>query len=98
MRKFMIFLLILIGCIFLFVSLQKKTLEDDVVEYLITEEKIEQDDIISSEAFISNLQGSKNFMVSIKLKSDHKTYFYYKKDGRIILESYVENGREHVMS
>lgn len=36
-------------------------------------------------------------MVSIKLKNDAKTYFYYKNDSsKIILESYTENGREHV--
>jgi hypothetical protein len=34
--------------------------------------------------------------VGVKLKNDTKTYFYYKKDGEIILESYVEDGVEYV--
>lgn len=35
-------------------------------------------------------------MVSIKLKNDAKTYYYYIHHDEIILESYIENGTEHV--
>jgi len=37
-------------------------------------------------------------MVSVKLKNDNKTYYYYKDNGKVILESYVKNGKEHVIN
>lgn len=82
--------------IFSYIHYKKSDVEKSVVNYLITEKNIPDDDIISSELFIANLQGSKNWMVSVKLKDDQKTYFYYKNKDEIILESYIENGVEHV--
>lgn len=89
-------ILILIGIGFGYVQYKKSTTENSVIEYLITEKNIPKDDIVSSEPFIANLEGDKNWMVSIKLKNDTKTYFYYKHNNEIILESYTENGREYV--
>lgn len=92
----LLILVSLIGSIFLYISFKKNSLENDVIEYLIEEKNLSKDDIIYRESFISNLSGDKNFMVSIKIKDDNKTYFYYKTDGEIILESYTENGTEYV--
>ena len=87
-------LIILLGSVFFYL---KHDLEQDVIDYLIEEKNVDKGDIIVSDSFISNLPGSKNYMVSIKLKNDNRTYRYYRKDGQIILESYTENGREHVL-
>ncbi|MBM7540123.1 DUF3139 domain-containing protein [Amphibacillus cookii] len=91
-------IIILVGSFFGFIELKKNSLKNTVVEYLITEENISENEIISSEPFISNLKGNKNYMVSIKLKNDAKTYYYYQnEDNKIILESYTEDGEEHVV-
>lgn len=99
MKKFMIFLsliAILIGSIFFYIEIKKDILESDVIEYLIAEKGLNENDIISSEPFISNLRGSKNFMVSVQLKNDDIIYRYYKNKGKIILESYIKDGMEYV--
>lgn len=96
MKKLMIFLLIilfLVGSVFFYIEFRKNKLESDVIEYLMTEKGLSRDDIVVSEPFISNLRGSRNFMVSIQLKNDDRTYSYYKDKGKIILESYVEDGQ-----
>lgn len=89
-------LLIFIGIGFGYIQYKKSNVEQRVIEYLTTEKNISKSDIISSEPFIANLQGDKNWMVSIRLKDDDKTYYYYKNKNEVILESYVENGVEHV--
>lgn len=99
MRKIGIGLLILfifIGIGFSYIQYKKSSVEQGVIKYLTTEKNILNKDIISSEPFIANLQGYKNWMVSIKLKDDNKTYYYYENKNEIILESYEENGVEHV--
>lgn len=99
MKKLGIVLLILfvfIGISFSYIQYKKSNVEDSVIEYLTTEKTISKNYIISSEPFIANIEGEKNWMVSIKLKNDDKTYYYYKSNKKIILESYVENGVEHV--
>ncbi|MGP7818245.1 hypothetical protein [Niallia sp. 01092] len=87
---------ILIGSLIAYIKFKEKSVEGSVINYLTTEKNISKKDIISSGSFIANLSGNKNFMVGIKLKNDDKTYFYYKGNGKIILESYTENGVEHV--
>ncbi|XQY89997.1 hypothetical protein ACNRWW_10575 [Metabacillus sp. HB246100] len=89
-------LLIFIGIGFGYIQFKKSNAEQSVIEYLTTEKKISMSDIISSEPFIANLEGDKNWMVSIQLKDDDKTYYYYESNNNVILESYIENGVEHV--
>lgn len=89
-------LIIFIAIGFSYIQYKKSDAEDSVIEYLIKEKNISKDDIISSEPFISNLKGNKNWMVSIKLQNDDKTYYYYKSNNKIVLESYVKNGVEYV--
>ena len=99
MKKIGIVLIVIVFFVvvgFGYIHYKKSNVEDSVIEYLTTEKNISEDDIISSEPFIANLKGNKNWMVSIKLKNDDKTYYYYKNNDEIILESYVENGIEHV--
>ena len=99
MKKFLVTVGILVtlgGSVFGFILYQKNNLEDAVVDYLITEENIAKSNIIASEAFIANLIGARNYMVSVKLKNDDKSYFYYRENGKIQLESYTENEREFV--
>ena len=88
-------LLIFIGIGFGYIQYKKASVEDSVIKYLTTEKNLSKDDIISSEPFIANLRGDKNWMVSIKLKNDSKTYYYYKSNNKIILESYTEDGVEY---
>lgn len=99
MKKFLVtfgMLAALGGSVFGFIIYQKSNLENAVVDYLISEENIAKSKIITSEAFIANLSGARNYMVSVKLKNDDKSYFYYRENGKIHLESYTENGREFV--
>ncbi|MED3623152.1 hypothetical protein [Neobacillus thermocopriae] len=74
-------LLIFIGMGFSYIQYKKSNVKKSVTKYLTT---------------VANLPGDKNWMVSIKLKNDDKTYYYYKSKNKVILESYVENGVEHV--
>ncbi len=89
-------LLIFIGVGFGYIYNKKINVQQSVIEYLTTEKNISRSDIIYSEPFIANLEGDKNWMVSIQLMGDDKTYYYYKSKNNVILESYVENGVEHV--
>ena len=89
-------LIIFLGIGFGYIQYKKSDVEKSVLEYLTTEKNSSKDDIVSSEPFISNLSGDKNWMVSIKLKNDDRTYYYYKSKNKIILESFVENGVEYV--
>ena len=82
-----------------YVFYAKNKLENDVIEHVMIEKNIPKESIISSDTFIANLPGSKNYMVSIKIENDTNTYFYYKNENdEIILESYTdENGEEHII-
>lgn len=94
----LLIILILVISSFAFVEFKKNGVENNVIEYLTTEKNIFQDEIVSSEPFIANLSGNKNFMVSIKFKNDAKTYYYYQnEDNKIIMHSYTENGEDHVV-
>jgi hypothetical protein len=94
--KVLLIIVIISGFVFSYIQYKKSNVEESVINYLTTEKNIPDDEIISSEPFIANLQGDKNWMVSVKLKNDEKTYFYYKNKGKITLESYTENGVEYV--
>ncbi|MFJ7679430.1 hypothetical protein ACIQXQ_15420 [Peribacillus sp. NPDC097198] len=85
-------LLLFVGIGFSYIQYKKSDVEDSVVEYLMNQKNISKEDIISSEPFFANLRGDKNWMVSIKLKNDNKTYQYYKSNNKVILESYIEDG------
>ncbi|WP_233880796.1 hypothetical protein [Virgibacillus halodenitrificans] len=89
-------LLILVGGGFGYVQYKKSTAEKYVLEYLNKEKNIPETDIVYSEPFIANLPGNKNWMVCIKLKGDDKTYYYYYDQNQVFLESYTEDGVEHV--
>ncbi|MDQ0229100.1 hypothetical protein [Metabacillus malikii] len=100
MKKSRFALFFILSCVvvlFGYFHFLKMNLDNRVVEHLITEQHIPKDTIISTEPFISNLEGNKHLMVSVKLKNDDRTYFYYKgKENNIILESYTGNGTEYV--
>lgn len=89
--------ILLVSAGFGYVEFRKLNVEASVTHYLTTEKNIAKSDIVSSEPFIANLRGDKNWMVAIKLKDDAKTYQYYKSNGKVILESYVENDQVHIM-
>lgn len=100
-NKFLVVILIILvvaGGIFGYITYQKNNLESSVIEYLTTKEDITEENIVSTESFIANLPGNRNFLVSVKLKNDQNTYYYYKnEDNQIVLESYTdEKGYEHV--
>ncbi|MBB3870078.1 DUF3139 domain-containing protein (plasmid) [Parageobacillus toebii NBRC 107807] len=95
----LLLLFIVFGSGFGYIQYKKTDVKNSVIEYLTTKKNISKDDIISIEPFFSNLKGNKAWMVSIKLKNDNRTYFYYKNDkGKVILESYTENGIEHIIN
>lgn len=100
MKKLILILvsiLAIIGIFFGYYEYQKKSLENDVTEYLNQEKGISEKNIKSVNAFKSELPGDKGILVSVKIKNDKRTYFYYKNDkGKIVLESYIENGKEYV--
>ncbi|WP_062514693.1 DUF3139 domain-containing protein [Halobacillus sp. KGW1] len=87
--------LLIIGIGFGYVQYKKVSVEQRVMEYLTTEKHLKESDIVSSEPFIANLRGDKNWMVSVRLKDDERTYYYYRSKGKVVLESYVEDGVEH---
>lgn len=97
MKKILIFifsLLIVIGGIFGYVKYKFISVENAVNKYLTTEANIPEKSI-EYKPFIANLSGSRNWMVSVKIKGDSKTYRYYKNDeGKIVLGSYNKNGEE----
>lgn len=90
-----VILLLLIVSVFGYIQIKKWNAEKSVVDYLLNVENYSEDDIVSSEPFIANLSGDKNWMVSIEFKNDENTYFYYKQDNEIILESIVVDGHEY---
>ena len=97
LKKVFIFIFIffiLIGGIFGYVKYKLYSVEKAVLEYLINDEHISEEDI-TAEPFIANLSGEKNWMISIKITDDTKTYSYYKnKDNKIVLESYIDENDE----
>jgi hypothetical protein len=100
MKKGKLYIAALLGIVFGAIGIYQfkmYTVEQAVLEHLITEEKIPEDRILKTEGFIANLPGERNWMVSVKLKEEEKTYYFFKdKNDQVILESYVLNGYETV--
>jgi len=101
MKKIIIMTLSLvigIGSVSGYINYKKYSSKVTVENYLIHEKNIDKKDIEKVEPFIDNLQGDKKWMVYVKLKGDEKKYYYYKdtKKNKVVLESYILNGDEHV--
>ena len=92
------FLLLVSFAAYQFVIYEKQKLEEAVVEHVIEEKNITKDEIVLYSAFISNLPGERNFMVSVQLNDDPRTYFYVRgRENKIYLESYTDENRvEHL--
>ena len=74
------------------------TTENEVMEYLTVNEKLKEESF-KTKPFIANLPGDKNWMVSVMIKADNKKYYYYlTNEGKVVLESIVENGIENVFN
>lgn len=74
------------------------TTENEVTEYLTVSEKLAEESIMIK-PFIANLSGDKNWMVSVMIKDDNKKYYYYlNNEGKVVLESIVESGKENVFN
>jgi len=74
---------------FKFISIEKA-----VVEYLTENNKVPEENI-TTDPFIANLSGNKNWMVAVTLKEDSKIYSYYlNNQNKLVLESIVEENGE----
>lgn len=92
--KYLLGMLLLIGLGFGYVQYKFITAENSVTNYLV---HIKPEMSYKTEPFIANLPGDKNWMVSVKIEGEARTYFYYvNKKKQLVLESYVENGIEYV--
>ncbi|MFB6468225.1 hypothetical protein ACE38V_15705 [Cytobacillus sp. Hz8] len=91
-------LIVLIGSPYAYIQYKLRSVQKNVTEYLTTDGNISKNDIVYNKRVFANLKGNKNWMVAIKLKNDNKTYYYYIDNKNIILESYSENGKEHVLN
>jgi hypothetical protein len=92
--KFLLCLAIIIITAIGFVQYKFITTENEVMEYLTVNKKL-QEESIKTKPFIANLSGDKNWMVSVMIKEDNKKYYYYlNNEGKVVLESTVENGTE----
>ncbi|MFJ8458226.1 hypothetical protein ACIQ57_03740 [Lysinibacillus xylanilyticus] len=95
--KISLVLLILLSIIFGYIQFKFNSTNKAVMDYLIDSEGLSKDSL-KTEPFMANLSGSKNWMVSVKIEGDSKTYYYYlNRENKVVLESYVENGVEKVM-
>lgn len=95
-----ILLVVLLGGLSVYGFVQYKFIssENMVRDYLTAEEGVPENSIIT-EPFIANLEGEKNWMVSVKIEGHTSTYYYYvNKHKKIVLESYVESGVENVLN
>jgi ABC-type phosphate transport system substrate-binding protein len=96
--KFLLCLVIIIITAIGYVQYKFITTENEVMEYLTVNKKL-QEESIKTKPFIANLSGDKNWMVSVMIKEDNKKYYYYlNNEGKVVLESIVENGTENVFN
>ncbi|MDI7741986.1 hypothetical protein QMK38_08220 [Lysinibacillus fusiformis] len=96
--KYLISIFIVLVIIIGFVQYKFISAENAVLEYLIENEGVLEDSI-ESEPFIANLSGDKNWMVSVNIKNDPRSYYYYlNHEKKVVLESYTENGVENVLN
>lgn len=100
MKKLIIIIAILLigaGGIFGYISYKKYSAKEAVEHYLLNKRNINKENIESIDPFMANLEGDKNWLVYVKLKGDKKKYYYYKdsKKDKVVLESYILNGKEY---
>lgn len=49
--------------------------------------------------FLANLPKERNWMVGVEVENDPKVYYYFlNREGKIVLESIVEDGNEYVIN
>lgn len=79
-----------------FTAYKKHDTKQAVEEYLHNK-GIDENKITSIEPFIADLRGDKNYMVSVKLKNDDRTYYYYKdrSQNKVVFESFVLNQKTY---
>lgn len=95
--KLVVIVLFFVFLIFSYVSYKKNAVKVAVENYLEEELGLIEEDIVELRPIISNLSGAKKWMVYVKLKDDPKGYHYYKRKGKVILESYIIDNVEHVV-
>ncbi|WP_232713418.1 hypothetical protein [Bacillus xiapuensis] len=78
----LILLVLLIG-IFGYIAYKKNEVKNAVEDYLINEEQVKKEDILTLEPFIANLSGDKNYLVLVQIKNDEKKYYYFKDTKKI---------------
>ncbi|WP_044338806.1 hypothetical protein [Rossellomorea aquimaris] len=81
-----------------FIQFKLSSAKKAIESYLINQKDMTKESIEEIDAFIANLPGDKNWLVYVKIKGDKKKYHYYynRSSDRVILESYILNGREYV--
>jgi len=99
-KKYMIIILILligIGSVVGYINYKQYSVKKAVEDYLLNEQNIDKEDIEELDPFIANLKGDKNWLVYVKIKEDDKKYYYYRdsKTDKVLLESYILNGKEY---
>lgn len=95
--RFGIVILLVFVLIFGYISYKKYEVKSAVEDYLKTELGVVEEDITEITPFKSNLPGDKAWLVGVRLKNDPKLYYYYKHEGKILMESYTLDGVEHVV-
>nr|WP_239549188.1 hypothetical protein [Scopulibacillus daqui] len=95
----MVLLVVVIG-VSGYLNYKKNAVKNDVKEYLINEKHVKEKDILALEPSIENLSGDKKYIVYVKIRGDKRKYYYYKdtKKNKVLLESYILNGKEHVVN
>lgn len=96
--KGVLILLFIVVTVYGYVEFRKVDVKKNVNHYLLAEKKVPEKDIISMEPFMANLSGSRKWMVAVKLKNDTATYYYCKYKGKIVLESFIKDGYEEVVT
>lgn len=96
--KFLLGLLIVVGIIYGYVQYKFNSVENAVIKFLTVKKDIPERSI-TSEPFISNLPGDRNWMVFVKVDGDPIKYTYYLSEQKqIVLESYIKNGEVEVVN
>lgn len=95
MKKKVIALFIAIALIIIsiigYIQVKHYTTRKEVKEYLLTEKKIPEENIIEFESFMSNLSGDDNWLVYVKINGDKGKYYYAydRKKDEVKLISYI---------
>ncbi|OCA90369.1 hypothetical protein A8F94_00275 [Bacillus sp. FJAT-27225] len=101
MKKFLTILLGLVGVIVIvigYVQYKLISTEKAVFEYLTVNKNLPEE-TITIQPFIANLSGDKNWMVSVTIKGDSYTYYYFLNgQNKIVLESVDKNGEGDVLN